>query len=210
MTDTYPMTDTIQDQESLRAHYGEPHERARKKQLPRLDAHCRNFIAASPFLALSSSGADGSCDCSPKGDAPGFVAVLDDETLLIPDRLGNNRVDTFSNIVENPHVGLLFFVPGMSEMLRVNGRAVLTTDPALLDPLSVNGKAPKSGLLVTVEEAYLHCAKAVIRSELWNPEKQIDRTTFPSMGRMLADQIEGLDPVEAEKYTEASIRDGLY
>lgn len=204
------MTDTIQDHESLRAYYGEPNDRAARKQLSRLDVHCRNFIAASPFLALSSAGADGSCDCSPKGDGPGFVSVLDDETLLIPDRPGNNRVDTFSNIVENPHVGLLFFVPGMSEMLRVNGRAVITTDAALLDPLSVNGKPPKSGLLVTVEEAYLHCAKALIRSDLWNPEKHIDRKTFPSMGRMLADQIEGLDPVEAEKFTEASIREQLY
>lgn len=205
------MTDsTIDNVEDLHALYGEPNERARKKQLSRLDEHCRNFIAISPFVAISSAAADGGCDCSPKGDAPGFVKVVDESTLLIPDRLGNNRVDTFKNVIENPQVGLLFFVPGVNEMLRVNGRAELTTDEALLAPLAVNGRAPRSGLVVTVEEAFLHCAKALIRSDLWNPETRIDRATFPTMGRMLADQIEGLDPEEADRYTEESIRKRLY
>lgn len=205
------MTDSMIDNPNdLRALYGEPGERAVKKQLPRLDEHCRNFIAISPFCVIGSSGADGTADCSPKGDAPGFVKVLDDNTLIVPDRIGNNRVDTLSNVVENPNVALLFFVPGMNETLRVNGRAEITTDPALLEPLAVKGRAPKSGLLVTVVDAYLHCAKALIRSDLWNAETQIDRANFPSMGRMMADQIDGLDVADAEKYTEESIRTRLY
>ena len=205
------MTDSmIDNRNDLRALYGEPGERAVKKQLPRLDKHCRNFIAISPFCVIGSSGADGTTDCSPKGDAPGFVKVLDDNTLIVPDRIGNNRVDTLSNVVENPNVALLFFVPGMNETLRVNGRAEITTDPALLEPLAVKARAPKSGLLVTVVDAYLHCAKALIRSDLWNTETQIDRASFPSMGRMMADQIDGLDVADAEKYTEESIRNRLY
>lgn len=205
------MTDTMIDTpEDLRTLYGEPGERAVRKQLPKLDKHCRNFIAISPFCVIGSSGADGTADCSPKGDAPGFVKVLDDNTVLVPDRIGNNRVDTLSNVVENPNVALLFFVPGMNETLRVNGRAEITTDPALLEPLAVKGKAPKSGLRVTVVDAYLHCAKALIRSDLWNAETQIERPSFPSMGRMMADQIDGLEVEDAEKYTEESIRNRLY
>lgn len=205
------MTDTIiDDRNDLRALYGEPSERARKKQLSRLDKHCRNFIALAPFLVIGSADGDGAADCSPKGDAPGFVQVLDDSTLLIPDRIGNNRVDTLSNIVENPHVAVLFFVPGVNETLRVNGTVAVTTDPALLDPLAVQGRAPRSGLLVTVTDAYLHCAKALIRSDLWNPDTRVDRGSVPSMGRMLADQIDGLDVEDAEKYTEESIRNRLY
>jgi PPOX class probable FMN-dependent enzyme len=194
----------------LRSYYGEPAERARKKQLSQLDVHCRKFIELSPFFVLSTAAADGSTDASPKGDLPGFVAVLDDHTLLIPDRPGNNRVDSFQNVLENPHVGLLFFVPGINETLRVNGRAHLTIDPELLAPMSVNGKQPRAGLVVKVEEAYLHCAKALIRSQLWDPERQIDRKSFPTMGQMLADQIEGLDPVEVQKSYEERNRNRLY
>ena len=155
------MTDTkITDTETLEAHYGEPSELARIKAIKKLDKHCRNFIAQSPFLVIGSSSADGA-DVSPKGDGPGFVAVLDDTTLLIPDRLGNNRVDTMRNIIDNPDVAMIFFVPGMNETLRVNGKAEIVTDPALLEPLSVRGKAPKSGILIKVDEAFLHCAKAL-------------------------------------------------
>jgi hypothetical protein len=194
----------------LRSYYGEPAERARKKQLSRLDVHCRNFIAMSPFLVMSTAAADGSTDASPKGDVPGFVVVQDDHTLLIPDRPGNNRVDSFQNLLENPHVGLLFFVPGMNETLRVNGRARLTIDPETLAPMSVNGKTPRAALVVQVEEAYLHCAKALIRSRLWDPETQIDRKSFPTMGQMMADQIGGLDPVEVQKSYEERNRNRLY
>ncbi len=200
---------TITDKAVLHQHYGEPSRLAKGKSLPRLDKHCRDFIAASPFLVIGSSGAGGG-DVSPKGDAPGFVAVLDDQTLLIPDRRGNNRVDTLDNILENPSVAMIFFVPGMNETLRVNGRASITTDPALLEPLAVQGSVPRSGILVAIDEACLHCAKALIRSKFWDPASQIDRQQFPSLGRMLADQIDGVDVAAAEARVAESTKNELY
>ena len=172
--------DTIESRQQLREIYGEPMERAVKKQLTRFDRHCRNFIAMSPFLVVASSDPSGRCDASPKGDAPGFVQVVDDTTLLIPDRLGNNRIDTLGNLLARPGIGLIFFVPGINETLRVNGRASVTTDPALLEPLAVNGKVPRSGILVAAEEIYFHCGKALIRSDLWNPEKHVKRRRVPA------------------------------
>ena len=201
---------TITDDGALRDLYGTPSETAVNKQMSRLDGHCRSFIARSPFCVLGTSDANGRCDTSPKGDAPGFVQVLDDHTLLLPDRLGNNRLDSWQNVLANPQVAVIFFVPGVNETLRVNGKALLTTDEALLAPLAVRSRAPQSGLLVTVEEAFLHCAKALIRSDLWNPEKQIERKTLPSMGKMLSDQIEGLTTEEADQRTEKSLRERLY
>jgi len=202
--------DTIEDPRRLRELYGEPSERAVKKQQSRFDRHCRDFIARSPFLVIASSDPSGRCDASPKGDAPGFVRVVDDTTLLIPDRLGNNRVDTLGNLIERPGVGLIFFVPGVNETLRVNGRARVTTEPELLEPLSVNGKMPRSGIVVAAEEIYFHCGKALIRSDLWNPEKQIRRSEFPSLGRILADQIGGVSVAEAERATAESYKNRLY
>lgn len=202
--------DTIENPEQLRELYGMPSERAVKKQLDRLDHHCRAFIARSPFLVIASSDPSGRCDASPKGDAPGFVAVIDEHRLLIPDRLGNNRTDTLGNLLARPGVGLIFFVPGINETLRVNGRASLATDPALLTPLAVNGKMPRSGILVAVEEVYFHCGKALIRSDLWNPDKHVRRGDFPSMGRILADQIEGLSVEESERMTAEGYRTRLY
>jgi len=202
--------DAVQDIETLREIYGPPGERSLKKQLTRLDMHCRAFIARSPFLVIASSDPSGRCDASPKGDGPGFVRVVDDKTLLIPDRLGNNRVDTIGNLLARPGVGLIFFVPGLNETLRVNGRAQVTTDPAFLDPLVVNGKVPRSGILVTAEEVYFHCGKALIRSDLWNPEKQLRRSEFPSLGRILADQIGGISAEESERLTAESYRTRLY
>src|SRR5437762_10458305 len=174
--------DVVEDLAELREIYGPPGERSVKKQLGRVDQPCRAFIAHSPFLVIASSDPSGRCDASPKGDAPGFVQVLDDETLLIPDRLGNNRVDTIGNLLERPGVGLIFFVPGLNETLRVNGRARITTDPALLEPLAVNGKVPRSGILIVAEEIYFHCGKALIRSDLWNPEKQLPKGQWPAPG----------------------------
>ena len=202
--------DVVEDLEELREIYGPPSDRSVKKQLSRFDQHCRAFIARSPFLVIASSDPSGRCDASPKGDAPGFVRVVDDQMLLIPDQLGNNRVDTIGNLLAQPGVGLIFFVPGLNETLRVNGRASITTDPALLEPLEVNGKMPRSGILVTAEEIYFHCGKALIRSDLWNPEKQLSRSEFPSLGRILADQISGISVEEAERLTAESYRTRLY
>src|SRR5579864_2108812 len=150
----------IEDIGDIREIYGHPAERAVKKQLPKLEKHSRAFIAMSPFVVLATCNAEGRCDASPKGDAPGFVTVLDGETLLIPDRLGNNRVDSISNILQHPRIGLLFMVPGVRETLRVNGRAQITVDPALLESCAVNGKAPRSAIVVTADEVYFHCGKA--------------------------------------------------
>jgi PPOX class probable FMN-dependent enzyme len=202
--------DTIENTERLRETYGPPSERSLKKQLSRFDKHCRDFIARSPFLVIASSDPSGRCDASPKGDAPGFVEVLDDTTVLIPDRLGNNRVDTLGNLIARPGVGLIFFVPGLNETLRVNGRARITTDPSLLEPLAVNGKVPRSAIVVLAEEIYFHCGKALIRSDLWNPEKQIRRSDFPSLGRILADQVGGVTVEESERLTEEGYKTRLY
>ena len=136
--------------------------------------------------------------------------MIDDTTLLIPDRLGNNRIDTLANLVMRPGIGLIFFVPGINETLRVNGRACITTDPALLEPLAVDGKVPRSAILVTAEEIYFHCGKALIRSDLWNPDKQVRRSDFPSLGRILADQIGGISVEESERYTAESYKTRLY
>ena len=201
--------DIIEDIAEIREIYGEPMERTVKKQLPKLEKHSRAFIALSPFLVIASSDPSGRCDASPKGDAPGFVKVIDNQTLLIPDRLGNNRVDTIGNLLARPGVGLIFFVPGVNETLRVNGKASITTDPALLEPLAVNGKVPRSGILITAEEVYFHCGKALIRSDLWNSEKQLPKGQWPPLGRIIAEQI-GTDPVEGERLTAESYRTRLY
>jgi uncharacterized protein len=201
--------DVIEDLEQIRELYGPVSERSRRKQLPRLDKHARAFIARSPFLVMASADPSGRCDASPKGDAPGFVQVIDDATLLIPDRLGNNRVDTIGNLLAAPGIGLIFFVPGVNETLRVNGRARVTTDLTLLEPLAVNGKVPRSGILVTADEVYFHCGKALIRSDLWNPQKHVARGEWPSLGRIIAEQI-GMDPAESERLTAESYRTRLY
>ncbi len=201
----------VEDIREIREIYGEPMERAVKKQLPRLEKHSRAFIALSPFLVMATTSPDGRCDASPKGDQPGFVQVLDNETLLIPDRLGNNRIDTISNLLECPGVGLIFFVPGLRETLRVNGQARITTDPALLQSCTVQGKAPRSAFMVTAEEVYFHCGKALIRSDLWNPEKHVAQKDFPSLGIIIADQIgQVVVPDEAERLTEQSYVARLY
>ncbi|HEX4259974.1 MAG TPA: pyridoxamine 5'-phosphate oxidase family protein [Acetobacteraceae bacterium] len=194
----------------LRAHYGEPSALAVAKQMPHLDRHARAFIALSPFLVIASADAEGHADATPRGDAPGFVAVADDATLLIPDRPGNRRIDTLLNVAANPRVGLLFFVPGIAETLRVNGRARFTDDAALLAPLAVGGRAPVGGIEVAVEEVFFHCGKALIRADLWNPEKRVERGKFPTLGRVLADQIASLDAAAAEQSLAEAYRSRLY
>jgi PPOX class probable FMN-dependent enzyme len=181
---------TITTQSELREIYGSPTDRAARKQLSRLEKHSKLFVSKSPFVLLATTGPTGA-DCSPKGDAPGFVEVIDDHTLAIPDRRGNNRVDTLDNLLANPEIGLLFLIPGADDTLRVNGRATLSTDPAMLSRFEVRGALPKVVILVAVEQVYLHCAKALIRSQLWAPENRIDRKTMPSFSRMLNEQIAG-------------------
>jgi PPOX class probable FMN-dependent enzyme len=201
---------TILDGSSLRERYGRVGEKAAKKQLDRLDRHCRRFIELSPFLVMATSDADGRCDASPKGDAPGFVQVRDERTLLIPDRIGNNRVDSLQNIVVNPQIGLLFFLPGYQETLRVNGRAEISSDPALLEATAHAGKPPKSVIVVTVEEAYMHCGKALIRSHLWDPDRHLEKGAFPSLARVLADQIAGTDEAATETMLADNYKNELY
>jgi PPOX class probable FMN-dependent enzyme len=196
----------------LRAIVGEPSERAVKKQIERLDEHCRAIIAASPFMLLGTSSASGWCDVSPKGDAPGFVAVLDERTLAIPDRPGNKRVDSLKNIIENPRVGLLFIVPGKGETLRVNGRATIVRDPALLARLAFEGKEPLLAVVVEVEEAFAHCSKAFIRSHLWQPEHWPDQSELPSIARMMMDHAKptGVTLEELEEGVAEAYRTKLY
>ncbi len=195
----------------LRQVYRPPAARAGLKVLDHLDVHCRKFIALSPFYVISSARADGRADASPRGDPPGSLAhVLDDKTLLLPDRPGNRQVDTLMNLIERPYVGLVFFVPGLTETLRVNGRAEMSTQAELLQPLAVKGKLPISVLKVTVEEAFLHCAKALIRARLWEADAQVERSCFPTYGRVLADQIAGADAAEIDAGEEESARTELY
>ncbi|MGE0722974.1 MAG: pyridoxamine 5'-phosphate oxidase family protein [Alphaproteobacteria bacterium] len=200
----------VADRASLRAHYGPISGLAERKVLKHLDGHARHFISLSPFLVLATAGADGSADASPRGDAPGFVAVLDDRHLLIPDRIGNNRIDSHLNLVERPGVGLIFFVPGIDETFRVNGRARITTDPATLAPHAVQGKAPRAALVVEVDEAFFHCGKALKRSKLWHDDHKIERTSFPTLGKIIADQTNGCTAEDADKRLEESYRNKLY
>jgi hypothetical protein len=174
---------TIDRLSDLRELYAEPKPRAIAKQLSSLDEHCRKFISLSPFLVLGTEG-----DVSPKGDHPGFVTVLDDKRILIPDRGGNNRLDSLQNLLANSKIGLLFFIPGVNETLRINGTAEITGDAELLKPMAVNKKVPKTGLIVHVEEAYLHCAKALMRSKLWSSSAGSGRSGLPGMGQILTDQ----------------------
>ncbi|TGD98962.1 pyridoxamine 5'-phosphate oxidase family protein [Methylobacterium nonmethylotrophicum] len=202
--------DEIRDAATLRGHMGPVSRLAEHKVLPRLDGHARAFIALSPFLVVATADAEGRADASPRGDAPGFVQVLDDATLLIPDRRGNNRADSFANLLAAPGIGLIFLVPGITETLRVNGTARITTEAALLAPLAAQGKVPQTGLVVSVREAFFHCGKAVMRARLWDPEAQVPRESFPSLGRVLAEQTEAIGVAEAERLMEEAYRTRLY
>jgi len=175
------MLTTIAELEAL---YGQPHERSVRKEIGYVNEDYRRFIELSPFVVLATAGPDG-LDCSPRGDAPGFVRIVDERTLALPDRIGNNRVDSLRNVVEEPHVGLLFMVPGAGETLRVNGRARISNDPALLESFAVDGKPPRSVLVIDVEAVYFHCSKAIARSKLWDPARHVERSQLPSAGEML-------------------------
>jgi hypothetical protein len=207
--------DVVSSKQELRALFGEPNERAVLKCKSALDEHARVFIAASPFLLVATSNAAGQCDVSPKGDRPGFVLVLDETHLVVPDRPGNNRIDTLTNILENPHVGLIFLVPGRGDTLRVNGRASIIRDEEILSQAAMRGKLPKVGIGVEVEEAYLHCPKAFLRSSLWDPSTWTDAQKLPSFAQMLWDQVPGarLGATSIDQYASdlaKRVRDTLY
>lgn len=189
----------VREISDLAALYEAPLERSVRKQVDHLDEYCRAFIAASPMVVIGTQAA-GFADSSPRGDVPGFATVADDHTLLIPDRRGNNRLDTCKNIVRNPAISLLFLVPGIHETFRVNGDAVISRDPSLTVPFEVQGKTPRTVIVVTVKEAYIHCSRALVRSDLWNPAKFADRRSVPSMGTMLAKHTCGF--VDAETFDE--------
>jgi PPOX class probable FMN-dependent enzyme len=177
-----PIVTTIAELEAI---YGLPMETSTVKEVDRITPHYRAFIDVSPFLVLATSGPEG-LDCSPRGDLPGFVRIQDDKTLVMPDRRGNNRVDSLRNIVRDPRVALLFLIPGAGNTLRVNGRAHLSTDSDLLASFAVEGKPPRCAIVMTVDAVYFQCARAIVRSELWNPEKRIHANSLPSAGEILA------------------------
>jgi PPOX class probable FMN-dependent enzyme len=194
----------------LEAMYAQPMETSLLKELDHIGPHYRALIEASPFVALATSGPEG-LDCSPRGDTAGFVRIKDEKTLLIPDRRGNNRIDSLRNIIRDPRVALLFLIPGMSETMRVNGRAAISTDPELLESFKVDGKVPRCVIVVTVERAYFQCAKAIVRSKLWDPATRIERAKLPSTGAMVAALTKG--KVDAETYDReapARIKAQLY
>lgn len=176
----------------------------------RLDRHCRAFIARSPFLVMATADGQGRCDASPKGDGPGFVHVLDDRTLLIPDRIGNNRIDGLQNIVAKPQVGLLFLLPGLDATLRVSGRARISTDPAHLAATAHQEKPPRSVIVVEVETARLEPGQALRDAELWDAGRHIAKGSFPTLARIISDQVAELGEAETAERLAQSYRDRLY
>ncbi|WP_199035994.1 pyridoxamine 5'-phosphate oxidase family protein [Glycomyces salinus] len=203
----------ISSREELRSIYRTPDSAdvAVRKELGRLDGHCRSFIERSPFVLIGSSDGDGSADVTPRGDRPGFVTVLDESTIAIPDRPGNNRLDTLENIVANPAVGLLFLIPGMNETLRVNGEAKVTVDAALCERMAVKGRPAISVLVINVRAAYLHCAKAFMRSQLWRPDTWPDRGALPTLGQMFSDQLAVDDsPEQTDRHLDRAYKETLW
>jgi PPOX class probable FMN-dependent enzyme len=180
------------------------------KEVDRITPQYRKLIEATPFAVLATCGPEG-LDCSPRGDPPGFVRVADEHTLLIPDRRGNNRIDSLRNLVRDPRVSLLFLSPGVGETMRVNGRAVISTDPKLTESFVFNGKAPKCVLVITVERAYFQCTKAIIRSKLWDPATQVDRKTLPTPGSILAELTDGkMGGPEHDRLAPERIKQTIY
>jgi uncharacterized protein len=203
---------SIREEPELRALLGEPAAIVRAKVADRLNDLTRRFVDLSPFVLLATSAPDGTCDVSPRGDPPGFVRVLDERTLLLPDRPGNKLADSLRNVLRNPHVGLLFLVPGVGDTLRVNGRATLVTDEDLLAPCAVEGKVPTLGLRIEVDEVFTHCSKAFLRARLWDPETFVDRSELPSSGEVHRSlnpdfDAERYDAERAERYAR---REGFY
>ncbi len=203
--------DSITDSQELRDHFGEPLHIAVAVEKPQLDEHHRRFIEHSPFICLASTGSDGQPAVSPKGDAPGFVKVIDEKTLLIPDRPGNNKVEGFGNIVENPKVSLIFFIPGITETLRVHGEAEIVLDKELLKFGKTGAKLPKTATLIKVTKAYMHCGKALIRSKLWDPERHIAKGVIPPFGLVVKEQAGvPMSQEEVQGVVDQEYQDNLY
>jgi len=203
-------TQTVTSIDQLRGVIPPPGEPALRKELSYIDQYCRELIARSPFLLLGTSNARGQCDVSPKGDVPGFVKVLDDHTLVIPDRPGNQRADSLTNLVENPHVGLLFVVPGVDWTLRVNGRATIVRDADVLERSAVNGKRPVLGIAVDVEEAFLHCPRCFARSNLWDTGTWMPEAEQPSFAQVIRDHAKIELPLEVVEQGVAASKQKLY
>jgi PPOX class probable FMN-dependent enzyme len=200
----------IRDEDALSALYGEVSAGAIAKEIDYIHPHYRAMIEASPFLVLATSGPEG-LDTSPRGDPAGFVHVVDERTLLIPDRRGNNRIDSLRNIVRDPRVALLFLIPGVGETLRVNGTAVISTDPTLIERFPFRGTLPRTVIVVTAQKVYFQCPKALVRSELWNPEKLIDRKSLPSTGTIMADITKGqLGGPEYDRIYPERLKETIY
>jgi len=210
MTTTLSADHVVTSADALERLYGTPYGPSLVKETDRITEHYREFIEAAPFFALASAGPEG-LDCSPRGDAPGFVRVADEKTLVIPDRRGNNRIDTLRNILNDPRVALLFLIPGCGETIRVNGRAKISTDPALLQDFVVDGKAPRSVIVVFVDRIFYQCAKAIVRSKLWDSSRHVDRKSLPSTGTILADLTQGkIVATEHDKAAPERLKATLY
>jgi PPOX class probable FMN-dependent enzyme len=201
----------INSVDQLRSIYRKPRELAANKVLTEFEEHSRRFVKLSPFLVISTIGTDGIGDVSPRGDAPGFVKVMDDNrTIAIPDRRGNNRIDTLSNIITNPSVGTIFFIPGIAEVMRVNGTATVDDDADLRTAFEVKGKRPSTVILIEAREIFLHCAKAIMRSGLWRQENQVERTIMPTIAQMISDQIGRDRPMQTQREVEKAYQKELY
>ncbi len=205
-------TDSIKTEEELRSIMGFPSELVVNKVIAHIDQHCSDFISQSPFLVISTSDEHGFCDVSPRGDQPGFVLVLNEKQFIIPERPGNKRMDSLRNILSNPQVGLIFFIPGLGETLRVNGRASIVKDEELLGEMAVNGRKPLLGIGVDVEECFIHCAKAFKRSGLWEPSTWIEKAALPSASKILFDhaKIPNSSVDSIQERLEESYRKRLY
>jgi len=197
--------------EQLEALYADaPYGPALIKEVDHITPQYRQLIEAAPFVVIATSGPEG-LDCSPRGDPPGFVRVMDEKTLVIPDRRGNNRIDSLRNLVRDPRIALLFLIPGVGETMRINGRAGISTDPKLTETFAINGKMPKCVLLVTVDTAYFQCTKAIIRSKLWDPASKVDRTTLPTPGSIIAELTDGkMGGPEHDRLAPERIKETIY
>jgi PPOX class probable FMN-dependent enzyme len=197
----------VTTEEKLRELYGATHDLAVQKIQATLGVHAQEFIRRSPFLCLGTQDLDGRADVSPRGDPPGFVRILDNRTLAIPDRPGNNRLDSLSNIIANPTVGLLFMIPGFDDTLRVNGVARIVADPALLETMTINNRMPTIAIVVQVREVFLHCAKALRRSQIWDPDHHQDRRQMPSLIKMILDETTGAPGEEEMRQIDAGLEE---